>query len=63
MYFHSMTATFVLALPEITYEKCKSQRPSSMEYAGRSMQKEAAAGVKGEKAAALQLLCKGQGSH
>jgi len=34
-----------------------------MEYAGRSMQKEAAAGVKQEKASALQLLCRRPGSH
>ena len=63
MFFHFMTAMFALALPEITYEKYKSQRPSSMEYTGRSMQKEAAAGVKEEKAAALQLLHKRPGSN
>lgn len=39
MFFHFMTAIFVLALSEITYGKYKSQRPSSMEYTGRSMQK------------------------
>lgn len=62
MFFHFITAIFALALSEIIYEKYKSQRYSSMEYAGRSIQKEAAAGVK-KKAAALQLLCKRPGTH
>lgn len=63
MFFHFMTAIFALALPEIIYEKYKSQRPSPMEYAGRIMQKEAAAGLKEEKAVALQLLYKRPGGH
>lgn len=52
-------AIFALALPEVTHEKHKPQRPSSVEYVGRSMKKEIAAGVK-EKGAHCNYCVRGQ---